>query len=631
MRKLDVDVAGSSREIRKGLAEIVENLAGRFDSARGAPVKFAKDATLAKGGLSVEKSKAGVIVRYGRKVDAFRALGRLLGEEGAAAKQDFAETPRFETLGVQIEASRNGVPTVEAMKDLLRRFALMGLNMAILYAEDTYEIPGEPFFGYLRGRYTQAEMKELDDYADALGIEMFPCMQTLAHLAQALQWPAYAEYRDTGDILLAQNKKTYALIEKMLVAASAPFRSKRIHIGMDEAHGLGTGRFRRKYGEKRPFDVMNAHLTRVRGLCRKHGLKPMIWSDMYFRLGSKTDDYYDKQIVIPPDVVKKIPKDVQLVYWDYYHLGTDFYEEWIDRHRALGSEPIVAGGVWTWHRFWATLRFTTHITNACMTACKRKNAREVFMTTWGDDGMECDIFSALPGLQLFAEHGYADSVRPGLLRANFRGSCGADYDDFVKASDLDAVPCLESPDKSAANVSKWLLWQDPMLAIMDPQLDGCSLRKHYANLAKNLLAAARKGPLARRLIFPARIAEALSLKCDLRRDLASAYAKGDKRKLRRILNGDLLQLRKAVDRLWKCHRAMWLATYKPFGLEVLEGRYGGLRTRLATLSYRVKSYLDGETPSLPELEAKLERIFDAPEGTLPGTGYGRVATPSCIK
>ena len=45
-----------------------------------------------------------------------------------------------------------------------------------------------------------------------------------------------------------------------------------------------------------------------------------------------------------------------------------------------------------------------------MRACREEKLRQVFMTMWGDDGMECDVFSALPGLQLFAEHGYADAV-----------------------------------------------------------------------------------------------------------------------------------------------------------------------------------------------------------------------------
>ena len=105
----------------------------------------------------------------------------------------------------------------------------------------------------------------------------------------------------------------------------------------------------------------------------------------------------------------------------------------IRRHRALGSEPVMAGGVWTWNHFWAALPHSFTAVNACMRACKEEKLREVFMTMWGDDGMECDVFSALPGLQLFAEHGYADAVDPALLRANFRGSCDAVLDDWVKA------------------------------------------------------------------------------------------------------------------------------------------------------------------------------------------------------
>ncbi len=165
--------------------------------------------------------------------------------DGAARRGNFSETPRFDLLGIMIDISRNGVLTPEAARAMLRRCALMGLNMAILYSEDTYEVPGEPFFGYLRGRCTHDEMKSLDDYADALGIEMFPCIQALAHLEQVLQWPAYAEYRDTDDVLLAGEEKTYALLDKMIAAASAPFRSRRIHLGMDEAHGIGSGRYRR--------------------------------------------------------------------------------------------------------------------------------------------------------------------------------------------------------------------------------------------------------------------------------------------------------------------------------------------------------------------------------------------------
>ena len=55
----------------------------------------------------------------------------------------------------------------------------------------------------------------MDDYADALGIELVPCIQTLGHLGQMLQWPKYHIYRDTNEVLLVNWDETYNLIEKV--------------------------------------------------------------------------------------------------------------------------------------------------------------------------------------------------------------------------------------------------------------------------------------------------------------------------------------------------------------------------------------------------------------------------------
>ena len=90
----------------------------------------------------------------------------------------------------------------------------MGYDSMMLYTEDTYELEGYPYFGYMRGRYTLSELREIDDYGFALGIEVIPCIQALAHLLQALQWEAFKPVTDTGPILLVGEPKTYELIEK---------------------------------------------------------------------------------------------------------------------------------------------------------------------------------------------------------------------------------------------------------------------------------------------------------------------------------------------------------------------------------------------------------------------------------
>jgi hexosaminidase len=628
-------------DIRSGLSAVMAERPDRLGERDGIAVRFVREPDAGgRRNLKVSCSAQQVEVRYATTIDAFRALGRLLGIPGDQPLAGFSERPRFTDMGVMVDASRNGVPHPEKVKELLRRFALMGLNQLVLYTEDTFEMPGHPFFGYLRGGYTQAELRDFNAHALALGIEIVPCMQTLGHLEQVLQWPAYATYRDTHDILLAEDEPTYAFIEEMILAAAKPLSSKRIYIGMDEAHGLGSGRYKKLHGAVAPFEILNRHLTRVRAICAKHGLQPIIASDMYFRLGSESGHYYDGTCVIPAKVKEAIPKDVRLTYWDYYHTTPAFYEDWIDRHRALGSEPLVWTGVWTWCRLWAHLRFSFEAIDACMRASKSKGIAEVTLCMWGDDGMESDLFSGLPGAQFFAEHGHADAVDERLLRANFRGTCGGDLDDWVRASDLDQLPGMKedpTPEfafgmETAPNIAKWILWQDPALSFADPQFDGKSYAAHYRTLAEDLDRAAGK-PGGDRLRFPAQLARVLAIKCDLRRDLAARYHAGDKPGLKRLADGSLATLRTDVDRLWKLHRAMWLETYRPFGLEVVEQRYGGLRTRLETLSDRLGDYLAGRIEAVPEIAAPLHKIWDVKLDSLPEMMhlYHRLKSPSMMK
>ena len=121
------------------------------------------------------------------------------------------------SLGIMIDCSRNGVMTPENVKEFATLIAGMGYNMLQLYTEDTYEIDGEPFFGYMRGRFTFDEVRELDDYAFDLGIELRACFQTLGHLEQMLHWPKYRHtIADTSSVVNVSKEQTYALINKMV-------------------------------------------------------------------------------------------------------------------------------------------------------------------------------------------------------------------------------------------------------------------------------------------------------------------------------------------------------------------------------------------------------------------------------
>lgn len=53
-------------------------------------------------------------------------------------------------------------------------------------------------------------------------------------MGQILRWQQFAHLRDNFEVLLPEDETTYEFIEKLIQSTSRQFRSKRIHIGMDE-------------------------------------------------------------------------------------------------------------------------------------------------------------------------------------------------------------------------------------------------------------------------------------------------------------------------------------------------------------------------------------------------------------
>ncbi|BGP25894.1 hypothetical protein JCM10295v2_004835 [Rhodotorula toruloides] len=602
------------------------------------------------------------------------------GNVGAQLRRE--EECLFETVGVMIDCSRNGVLRVERIKTLLRHLALMGSNMLQLYCEDTYQIPGEPFFGYFRGPYTESELREIDDYAFALGIEVIPCIQTLGHLGQMLQWPKYGHLRDTAEVLLAESEETYAFIEKMIRSISGPLRSKRIHVGMDEAHGVSEGRYRQIFDYKDGTQVVS-----LRGSWRKSPTPDLTRLDeagkgreahklcgltvygppaaMLFCLPAKNNQlsgYYDPNSVVTAELANSIPSEIETVFWDYYHTDSRPYTAKIAQHWQLaGKAPWMASGVWTWSRFWTALPFTFATVRASMKASKEANAgvKHTMCTIWGDEGNEFDLYSALPGILYHSELAYTarevDEVDAALFRRKFDGIVGADLDDYVYASKLDDTQPESQPIDARThytpNISKFLLWEEPFFSFLSPQYRGFDLEHHFSALASyfeqalstdfstmtrvSLPHSVNDFPLNSRLRLPYLLASVLSLKCHLRERLVAAYKSGDREELEALGGREPLsrmhRLRALVKELHDQHRENWFDMYKPFGWEVLDLRYGGLQARLETMHQRLIAYLDSNDPNVTkveELEVELETVY--PNSCFLMLDYSRAARATYI-
>ncbi|MBO4647943.1 MAG: family 20 glycosylhydrolase [Lentisphaeria bacterium] len=558
-------------------------------------------------------------VSYGRDSLAARGVAYAL------SAQECDEKMSFKTFGILFDCTRGNVITVKHFKHWLRRLALMGYNLAMIYTKDAYQLPDEPYFGYMRGAYSLDELKEIDAYAKKLRIEMIGSIQVLGHLEPILRWGAYHQVRDTSSAIMVDEPETYELVEKMIKFWSEAFSSRRIHLGMDECQDLGRGRFMNEHGYESQFDLYNRHLGRVSKICDKFKLEPIIWSDMYFRYANAKQEYYDTKSRIPDEVKKAIPKNVRFSYWDYYHREPEIYESMLARTGELnGTKPIMASGVWTWKRFWTDYEMTGATVRPCIRACRKTGTDELIFTLWGDDGGYCEFDSAFAALAWAADYASNEKENEDRAAKLFEAVCGTSY----RLQMICGALCYTyngSQDKIVKILPGPLLWDDPLMGIARREFPA-----YKPELAETLLAGYRKimeltGPhradtAAGHLNFAWNLANVLVLKLELRKMLEHAYAKHDFNTLETIAERYVPDLIDAIDGLLEAFRVQWKRSFKSFGLELMQIRLGGLSERYRELARVLEEFVEGEIDSIPELEVDLPTR----EG-IPGT-YHEVAT-----
>lgn len=501
------------------------------------------------------------------------------------------QTRHIASCGMMLDMSRGGVMTVEAVKGMIDAHAALGLNLMMLYTEDTYTVPEAPYLGYLRGRYTEKELREMDDYAAESGVELVPCVQTLAHLEQFLQWDVNRDIKDNDCVLMIDEPKTYAWIRAALTALRRCFRTNRIHIGMDEAHGVGLGEYYQKHGAVNRFELLNRHLNRVVDICKELGFKPIMWSDMFYRLGSKNNDYYDTDAVVPESAIAQIP-DVALCYWDYYHTDEQFYAGMLEGHRKMGKEVVFAGGIWTWSGILPHVRKTNATMYPALRACLKAGIGTVLATSWGDDGCETDYRLALNQLPIYSEHVWlgedctrAEVERMGERLTGLSEACfnamGAFY-----ADDEDRRP------------GKGLFYCDPLYPLTEGLWDLTGYREGLEEGIKTLErhlddSRCEYAWLAMRIALE---------KLNWVNELRPAYLRGDKAVVLTMANEKLPAMRELYVKMMSVWREQWESGRKRNGWETICARLGAVIARLDDVQRILLRWADGTIECVEELD-----------------------------
>ena len=536
-------------------------------------------------------------ITYSEKSDFYYALSIL--KENFNKKIVIEKHKQFENLTLMLDISRDAVHNQQTLYKMVCMMVKMGFNRLMLYTEDLFELKDYPYFGYNRGRFTAGEIIRFDKLCASLGIELIPCIQTLAHFTAYKRWKEFKDISDIDDILLHESDNTYTFIEALLKFVKSNFTSNKIMLGMDEAYLLGRGKYLDKFGYCNRTELMQKHIAKVMPLCEKYHLKPMIWSDMFFS-DSLTAQYNTD--LFDSNIHKEIPENLKLVYWEYCKSNSSDYLKMIDKHLRLTENLAFAGAACRHVGFAPFLTFSLRAGRAALQACREKNIQDILLTCWTSVAGECSPFVSLPVMQFFGEAKFNNLVDLENIKTRFASVTGASWDDFMTLEELNDVDGkITSGD--FVDPCKYLFYADVLYGMFNKHIEIGKFNEFYKNLSmKYVEMEKRNGEFNYLFRFARAISDVLKNKSELSLLIKNAYRSKDKKRLNSLLENELLQVISDTKTALNVFESVWNIENKPFGLEVMQIRMGGMLARLEYVKKCLTAYLLNETDIIEELE-----------------------------
>ena len=199
-----------------------------------------------------------------------------------------------------------------AIERHLAHVASQGYNAILWEIENKVKFACAPKLAS-KDAFSREEFQEILAYADRLGLEAIPLMQTFGHAEYVLGLPEYADMREDpkfDDCYCVLNPKTLAFQRALLDEYLAIFgsRLKRFHLGGDEAEHFHTCAQCKRH-DKAALYI--GHLEKIAEGLRAKGIRPGVWHDMLQRFDKKGSKF------------SLLPKDFVLWYWEYFFTGPE--------------------------------------------------------------------------------------------------------------------------------------------------------------------------------------------------------------------------------------------------------------------------------------------------------------------
>ncbi len=381
--------ARRAREILDGLlprprsvnpgSDLVDDCDERVVIDASAPVKAE--------GYVLEVDRDGIVITAPDEAGAFYgrctlAQLRHLNPHGLPSCR-ISDWPDFPVRGVMIDISRDKVPTIATLEQLVELLASWKVNQLQLYMEHTFAYRGHDAVWAAASALTADDLARLDSFCRARFMELVPNQNTLGHMERWLWHPRYHSLaiapegrvdgfglRHPASTLDPSNPGSLELVRDLLGQLGSCFTSNKMHVGLDEPWELPPGSgaeymtWMRQLRESREMDQRTM----------------LVWGD---------------RISADRSLVPQLPEDVVVCEWGYEDWHP--FGEKLSELSAGGRETWVCPGTSSWL---SILGRTGNMVRNCSKAAAEGlagGATGYLVTDWGDMGHLQHLPISYPG------------------------------------------------------------------------------------------------------------------------------------------------------------------------------------------------------------------------------------------
>jgi hypothetical protein len=365
---------------------------------------------------------------------ARQTLRQLTNDDGTVAHCDIADWPDLPVRGVMLDISRDKVPTMATLRELVDQLAGWKVNELQLYTEHTFAYDGHDEVWRVASPMTADEIAELDAYCAERHVTLTPNQNCLGHMERWLRHPRYrglglkTEPFTLGGIMRRPpmtmdpaHPGALALARDLFSQLLPNFRhSDRVNVGLDEPFELPDER----YGEYVDY------LVALRNAPELDGREMLVWGDI---------------LANHPALIGKLPDGVTVAEWGYE--ADHAFDARLAALADAGRSAWACPGTSSWSSiFGRTTNMRTNQRNAA-TAARDHGAVGWLNTDWGDGGHLQYLPASYPG---FA-HGAALAW---CLDTNTDVDVG--YETLTKLGDAHRHAERQTPNMASYLVPLWL-------------------------------------------------------------------------------------------------------------------------------------------------------------------------------